>query len=117
MILQPQAMIDDSGTEPQSHVFILGGLIASAADWVKFSIDWRTVLDQPPKLRYFKLTEAMSLGAKGQFTRHRGWNETKRDSRLIDLAHVIRKYATIRIHASMNHDEFIWSSASGPLSR
>jgi len=47
MTLQPQAMIDDSGTEPQSHVFILGGLIASAADWVKFSIDWRTVLDQP----------------------------------------------------------------------
>jgi hypothetical protein len=89
MILQPQAIIDDSGTEPQSRVFVLGGFIASAADWAKFSIDWQTVLDQPPKLSYFKLTEAMSLSAKGQFARHRGWNETKRDSRLIDLAHVI----------------------------
>jgi hypothetical protein len=91
MILQPQAMIDDSGTEPQSRVFVLGGFIASAVDWAKFSTDWRTVLDQSPKLRYFRLTEAMSLSAKGQFARHRGWNEAKRDSRLIDLANVIRK--------------------------
>jgi Protein of unknown function (DUF3800) len=107
MILQPQAMIDDSGTEPQSPIFILGGFVAAADGWAKFSSDWQAVLDQPPKLDYFKLTEALSLSAKGQFSRQKGWDETKRDNRLIDLAHVIRKYAAIRVHASMNHEEFI----------
>jgi hypothetical protein len=34
-------------------------------------------------------------------TRHSGWNETKRDGRRIDLAHVICKYATIRISAKL----------------
>jgi hypothetical protein len=107
MILQPQAMIDDSGTEPQSPIFVLGGFIAPAAAWTKFSTDWQTVLDQPPKLDYFKLTEAFSLSAKGQFSRHKGWNETKRDDRLIDLAHVISRHAAIRVHASMSNDDFI----------
>jgi len=106
MILKPQAMIDDSGTEPQSPIFVLGGFIASAAQWAKFSGDWQTILDQPPKLKYFKLTEALSLSAKGQFSRHKGWNETKRENRLIDFAHVIRKHAVIRVHASMTHDDF-----------
>lgn len=107
MILLPQAAVDDSGMEPQSPVFVLGGFIAPAAAWATFSADWQAVLDQSPKLDYFKLTEAMSLSAKGQFSRHKGWNETKRDSRLIDLAHVIRKHAAIRIHASMSHADFI----------
>jgi hypothetical protein len=107
MILQPQAMIDDSGSEPQSPVFVLGGFIAPATSWVKFSTDWQAVLDLPPKLDYFKLTEAMSLSAKGQFSRHKGWDETKRNNRLIDFAHVIRKYAAVAVHASISHDEFI----------
>jgi hypothetical protein len=115
MILQPQAMIDDSGSEPQSYIFVLGGFIAPAAQWAKFSAEWQAALDQPPKLDYFKLTEAMSLSAKGQFSRHKGWDETKRDSRLIDFAYVIRKYAAIRVHASMKHDEFIEYVRSLPV--
>ena len=63
-----QPYIDDSGSEPQSHTFVLGGLIAEPAEWLAFSADWQKALESGPvKLDYFKMSEAMSL--MGQFYR------------------------------------------------
>src|SRR6266851_757494 len=72
-LLMPfQAYIDDSGSEPQSPVFVLGGFIAPHEKWASFSEEWQAALDQDPKLEYFKMTEAAHLG--GQFSRRRGWD-------------------------------------------
>jgi hypothetical protein len=35
-----QAFIDDSGSEPQDPVFVLGGFVSQAADWARFSGEW-----------------------------------------------------------------------------
>jgi hypothetical protein len=60
MIDEPQAAVGDSGSEPQSPIFILGGFIAPADQWARFSAEWKAALDEPPGIAYFKLTEAMS---------------------------------------------------------
>jgi hypothetical protein len=104
MILEPQAVIDDSGSEPQSRVFVLAGFAGSAASWANFAVDWRAALDEPPKLDYFKMTEAANFG--GQFARDKGWDESKRDDRLIALSGVIKKHAHLRIQAAVRNDHF-----------
>lgn len=104
MILDPQAAIDDSGSEPQSPVFILGGFVASTKAWAAFSTEWQAALDEKPALEYFKMSEAARL--QEQFARSKGWDEAKRDNRLITFARIIKKYAHLRIHASVRNDEF-----------
>src|SRR3974390_2605970 len=105
MIIQPQACVDDSGSEPQSPIFVFAGFIASAKQWADFSADWQKALDEPPGLSYFKLTEALSLSAKGQFSRHKGGTEQKRDDRLVHLGQIIRKHVIVRIHAQISNDD------------
>ena len=104
MILMPQAVIDDSGSEPGSHVFVLAGFVAAAADWAALSDDWQAALDQEPRLEYFKMKEAVRL--HDQFHKNRGWTEELRDDRLITFTRIIRKHAAIRIHARMEHGHF-----------
>jgi hypothetical protein len=104
MILEPQAVIDDSGSEPQSRVFVLAGFAASASAWAHFALDWRAALDESPKLEYFKMTEAANFG--GQFDRAKGWDEAKRDDRLISLTRIINKHAHLIIHAAVRNDHF-----------
>lgn len=104
MILEPQAVIDDSGSEPQSRVFVLAGFAASASAWKNFAVEWRAALDAPPKLEYFKMTEAANFG--GQFDRAKGWDEAKRDDRLISLTRIINKHAHLIIHAAVRNDHF-----------
>jgi hypothetical protein len=104
MILEPQAVIDDSGSEPQSRIFVLAGFAASANAWANFAVDWRAALDEPPKLEYFKMTEAANFG--GQFARDKGWDEAKRDDRLISLTRIINKHACLLIHAAVRNDHF-----------
>jgi hypothetical protein len=99
-----QAAIDDSGSEPDSYIFILAGFIASHGRWAKFADEWQRLLDGPPKLDYFKMKEAERLHE--QFSRDRGWTEQKRDSLLVDLAHVIERNMEVRIHAGMLHSHF-----------
>jgi len=102
MILQ--AFIDDSGSEPKSPIFVLAGFIASAEQWATFSNEWQKVLDLPPKLKYFKMSEANNL--TGEFHRRNGWTDQKRDDRLVAFVRVIQKYAQIRLSVSVNHDLF-----------
>lgn len=107
MVVQPipfQAAIDDSGSEPQSPVYVLAGFIGPYAKWASFADEWQATLDQPPKLDYFKMAEAAHLG--GQFSKRKGWTETKRDDRIVTLARLIRKYAQVRITAWIRHDDY-----------
>ncbi len=103
-MLRPQAFIDDSGNEPTKPHFVLAGFVAAAANWAAFSDEWRAALDESPRLDYFKMKEA--AGLKDQFDPKNGWNEQKRDDRLILLTRIIRKYVGIRIHAKVVHSDF-----------
>src|SRR5215831_17634198 len=104
LIPNPQAVIDDSGSEPIKPHFILAGFVAPAKSWAALADDWGRALDEAPKLDYFKMTEAASMA--GQFHKRRGWTEDKRDDRIITLTRIIRKHVSIRIHAKILNDHF-----------
>jgi hypothetical protein len=100
-----QPYVDDSGSEPQSHTFVLGGLIAQPAEWLAFSADWQTVLDSGPvSLDYFKMSEAMSR--KGQFDRSRGWTRALRDKKVDEFIEVICKRVPLAAWVSTRHADF-----------
>jgi hypothetical protein len=99
-----QAVVDDSGSEPQSRIFVLAGFVGTSDDWAKFAPEWQAVLDLSPKLDYFKMTEAANFG--GQFSRAKGWNEGKRDDRLAALCSVIKKFSDLTIQAGVRNDHF-----------
>jgi len=99
-----EVYVDDSGSEPQSPIFFLGGFISSVERWAAFSNEWDSALALPPALDYFKMSEA--AGFWEQFSRKRGWNETNREDRLATFARIINKYAMLRVSASIRHDLF-----------
>jgi Protein of unknown function (DUF3800) len=103
-MVTPQAAIDDSGSEPQSRIFVLAGFVSTPEGWANFAPEWQAVLDESPKLAYFKMTEAANLG--GQFSRARGWDESKRDDRVMALCDVIKRHSTLRIQAAVRNDHF-----------
>lgn len=108
-----QAWIDDSGSEPQSTFFVLGGFVAQHDQWAAFSDQWQAVLDQSPKLDYFKMNEAFRL--RGQFDRRRGWTEEIRDRRIADFTDTIRAHAMVRVSASIQHADYARYIASLPI--
>src|SRR5207248_2732953 len=70
-----QAFIDDSGSGVP--VFVLSGYVSSVDWWESFSDEWQALLDEPPKLAYFKMREAASRS--GQFA---GFKIEQRNKRL-----------------------------------
>jgi hypothetical protein len=108
-----QAFIDDSGSEPQSQIFVLAGLVADHTAWARFSDEWQAACDLTPKLEYFKMSEAGAM--RGQFAPSRtGWTEPLRDDRVVTFARIIRKHATARICAWIRHDDYETHLASLP---
>lgn len=99
-----QAFIDESGSEPSSRHFVLGGFIANTEQWSNFSDEWKAALGITPELRYFKMSEAFGLA--NEFNKNRGWTERARDERLDLLIATIRKYVRIRVHISLRNDDF-----------
>jgi hypothetical protein len=99
-----EVYVDDSGSDPQSKIFYLGGFISTVERWAAFSKEWDSALALLPPLDYFKMSEAGSF--RGQFDRKRGWNSANRDDRLVTFARIINKYAMLRVSASIRHDLF-----------
>jgi hypothetical protein len=61
VLLMLQAFVDDSRGDP---AFVLAGYVAPAEQWAAFSDRWQEVLDMPPRLEYFRMTEIFSRWAK-----------------------------------------------------
>jgi hypothetical protein len=99
-----QAFVDDSGSEPQSPVFVLAGHISSTARWENFADEWREALAKPPGAAYFKAAEAMSLG--GEFSMRKGWDSETRNQRVIELSEIVWKHATASISAQLMHRDW-----------
>jgi hypothetical protein len=104
MILEPQAVIDDSASQPNPKHFVLAGFVSSAARWAEFSDEWQAALDLEPKLAYFKMNEANLL--VGEFARERGWTDSLRDDRVATLIRIIQKHVLLRLHASIKFSDF-----------
>ena len=110
--LQPHA--DDSGSDPQSHTFVFGGLVATPARWMDFAVEWQSALDRGPiKLDYFKMTEAMSRTE--QFALTRGWDRDLRDEKLSQLVDIILRYSRSAAFVSMRQADFKTYVRSIPL--
>ena len=107
-----QAYVDDSGSEPQSQIFVFSGFVASHDEWARCSDEWQVELDRDIPLAYFKMAEAASL--RGEFDRKRGWDEIARDKRVLALARIVRRFVKIRISAWISHDDWATHITSLP---
>ena len=87
-MLMLKAFIDDSHSGPTGPVFVLAGYISTAEKWASFAEKWQAILDEPPKLEYFKMVEAFNR--RDQFE---GWDVDARDVRLKAFVDTINDYA------------------------
>ena len=60
------------------------------AKWKGLTDQWNACLAIPPKLDYFKMTDAMSFA--DQFSRARGWTTKLRDERVCAFYEIIRRH-------------------------
>lgn len=95
------AYFDDSGKK-ESEALVVGGYIASLANWARFASDWRLLLASK-NIDEFKRADfnARKIG---------GWSNQARDRFLADLAEIIHQYTA---HA-FAHTVFIadWKRAN-----
>jgi len=77
--------VDDSGSDPNDPVLVLGGFFATAAQWIEFSKHWSAVLTAPPAIEYFKAWEAESRDEQFE-----GFSEPERDAKIDALVEVIK---------------------------
>lgn len=80
-----QAYVDETGLDGKSPCFLFSALTATIGDWAEFSDRWKAVLDEHPRIAYFKMAEA--AGFNGPFY---GWSESARNLKLMRLAQTFR---------------------------
>lgn len=108
-----QAFVDDSGTKGQTKNFVLAGLVSDSERWEKFSQEWRSCLNQHPRIKLFKMKDAASCtGAFHRFT------EVQRDSRLRALAQIINRHVEFAIWSVIDLDAHVqtWAKLGKPNS-
>lgn len=102
-----KAFIDDSGSGSDSPWYVLAGYVGTVEAWDLFGATWLEVLNGPPKLEYFKASEAESLRPDGQWA---GVTKEQRNTRLNALIDVIGKFATRAFYVrtmQKDYDEII----------
>jgi hypothetical protein len=82
-MLMLQAFIDDS-RESRPPIFVLAGYLAPVERWAAFAEAWQEVLDMPPRIPYFKMSQATNLMG----------SQEKSNERVRLLHAVIEKYIT-----------------------
>lgn len=85
-----QAFFDDSGTS--APVFVLSGFVSPDYWWEDFSQQWQELLNERPKLQYFKMREAAQLC--GQFG---GMKAAQRNDRIQKFFRLIQKAAQLSV--------------------
>ncbi len=98
-----QIFIDDSGSSPNDKYFVLGGLAASANQWLLFSEEWKSALSQPPGISYFKTSEANAM--RGEFGH--GWNRRLIDQKVDELAQIATRYAQYCVHSVIRWSDYV----------
>jgi len=98
-----KAFVDDSGSGGDSPWFVLAGYIGTIEGWDSFDDQWRSVLDGPPKLGYFKSSEAESLRSDGQWA---GISKEQRNQRIDALIQVIGKCALRSMYVRVRQQDY-----------
>ncbi len=93
LVMNFRVFVDDSGNG-HPPVYVLAGFISTAEKWERFERDWQEQLDNPPKIEYFKMTEANAL--QGQFSK---FKKEQRDQKLRSLMSVISEHAMAGLYA------------------
>jgi hypothetical protein len=88
LMVMLQAYADESWTHKGPKVFVIGGFIAPAEIWARFSDEWQRVLDMKPRIDYFKNDEAVHL--RGEFTYWKPWRRDERVQLLRNVIHAFR---------------------------
>jgi len=103
-LIMLQAYVDDSGSEPNDPLFVLGGFVAPPSQWEDFTDEWDAKLREPISIEYFKSTEAN--GARDQFAIRKGWDRSSINMRIENLADIAAKHATFRVAVAMRWSDF-----------
>jgi hypothetical protein len=98
-----RAFIDDSGSGGDSPWFVLAGYVGTVESWDAFDKPWRSVLDGPPKLDYFKASEAESLRPEGQWA---GISKDERNKRIGSFISVVGKHALGAIYIRLKQQDY-----------
>jgi hypothetical protein len=98
-----QAFVDDSASDTGDRRLFLAGYVNGAEQWAAFSDEWEKELKRHPAIDYFKMSEAESRGARGQFA---GWSIKDRDEKVIRLARIIHTYQPCAVYCSVSRKEF-----------
>ncbi len=86
-----KAFIDDSGSGGDSPWYVLAGYLGTADAWDRFDKPWLKVLDGPPRIEYFKSSQAERLHSTGQW---KGITAQERDERIDSLIKIIGNHAS-----------------------
>ncbi len=98
-----QAFFDDSGSDPSSHVYVLGGLMLPREWWQLVSEEWRLALDKFPAVNYYKGSEVWSDKPYSAFGH---LDPEQRKQKVNTLAIVLAKYQPIAFSCRVNWDIF-----------
>jgi hypothetical protein len=96
-----QTFIDESAGDEPGRILLMSGCIQLYPAWTQFTEDWQTVLDSPPTIHHFHMTEARSL--TGEFA---GWKSIERDLKVIALTDVIMRCKPHVVSCWLSRDAF-----------
>ncbi len=98
-----RAFVDDSGSGGDSQWYVLGGYIGTVEGWDLFDSQWQAVLDEPPKIAYFKSSEAESLRSNGPWA---GVSQEARNKKIDALIAVIQRCAYQAIYIRVRQKDY-----------
>jgi hypothetical protein len=107
------AYFDDSGTDPNSPVVALGGLLGTMTQWQAFESAWAALLESPlpgkPRLKQFHLSPLRAM--RGEFE---GYSLAERDHVNFLFRHVILDVGLVTVAAAV--DRVAWNKlVVGPM--
>jgi hypothetical protein len=79
----------------------MAGYLLTVESWNTFSKAWDRALHEAPSIHYLKMVEAQNL--RGEF---RHWSTEKKDTKLRQLATIIRKYDPLSFEFSVSRTAF-----------
>ncbi|WP_139784827.1 hypothetical protein [Roseovarius sp. A-2] len=97
-----EVYFDDSSSDEGDRRLFIAGYLNSAENWALFSDAWKECLDEKPKLKYLKMSEAKAL--QGEF---RGWSPELRDAKLKRLSFIVRHFSPLSFEFSVSRRAYL----------
>jgi hypothetical protein len=102
-IMALSAYVDDSGSEPNAQIYVLGGVVLPTGWWEELQGDWAGVLAHSPSVPYFKASEVWDHN-KGPF---RDFTNEQRQQKVRALAEVICDLHPLALSVSVRWKDFL----------